>query len=87
MEKDGIGGDDVARGVTSTKGDEPKVLLEETEDDAENESYEGSDAGDEPAFVGEDTVDEPLIGSHVAKCGNLCLLVDDEHGECAYGIE
>ena len=34
MEEDGIGGDDVARGVTTTKGDEPEMLLEETEDDA-----------------------------------------------------
>jgi len=87
MEEDGIGGDDVACGVAATKCDETEVLLEETEDDAENESDEGSYAGDEPAFEGEDAMDEPLVSSHVAKRGDLCLLVDDEHGESAYSIE
>lgn len=87
MEEDGIGGDDIARGVATTKGDEAEMLLEEAEDDAKDEADNGSDAGDEPSFTGEDATDERWVGSHVAKGADLSLLVDDEHREGSDGIK
>ena len=87
MEENGVGGDDVACGVTTTECDEAEMLLQEAEHDAQDEAAEGSDAGDEPSFAGEDALDERRVGSQVAECADLCLLVDDEHREGSNGIK
>lgn len=63
MQEDGVGGNDVARGVATTECDEAEMLLEEAEDDAKDEADNGSDAGDEPTFAGEDATDERRVGS------------------------
>ena len=58
VEDDGIGGNDIARGVTSTESDEAEVLLEEAKDDSKDEADNGSNAGDEPSFTGEDAANK-----------------------------
>ena len=87
MEEDRIGGDDVTCGVATTECDKAEVLLEEAKNDAKDEADNGSDARDEPSFAGEDATDERWVGSHVAECADLGLLVDDEHREGTYGIK
>ena len=87
MEENGIGGDDVTSGVATTECDKAEVLLEEAKNDAKDEADNGSDARDEPSFAGEDATDERWVGSHVAECADLCLLVDDEHREGTDGIK
>ena len=63
MEEDGIGGNDVTCGIATTESDEAEMLLEKTENDAEDKADNGSDAGDEPTFAGEDATDERRVGS------------------------
>ena len=74
-QQDGIGRDDVARGVAPAERDEAVVLLQEAEDDTQQGAAQSAETSDEPALEGEDMTYQRVGSTEVAQGSDLGLLL------------
>ena len=86
MDADGIGVDDeISRG--GTEAHQSVLLLEPTEQQAEKDTDNSTDGGDQSALEEEDTDDLTIAGTEVTESDHIVFLIDDQHGEGTDDIE